>query len=62
MNAVIVNANVGYNRINGVYTCENSQTLTTHLKQWDKFEGFVMSDWWAIHDVAAARNGVDQNL
>eukprot|EP01043_Picozoa_sp_COSAG02_P009004 COSAG02_NODE_299_length_25349_cov_53.762020_6_plen_224_part_00 len=35
----------GYNRINGVYACENEQTLDKHLRKLDGFDGFVMSDW-----------------
>ena len=35
----------GYNRINGIYTCENPETLHDHLRVRGGFDGFVMSDW-----------------
>ncbi|NJC68633.1 glycosyl hydrolase [Planosporangium thailandense] len=52
-----------YNRINGVYACENPQTLGTLKAGWG-FDGFVMSDWaFATHDtVAAANAGMDQEM
>ena len=34
-----------YNRVNGNYSCGNSETLNTDLKQRAGFEGWVMSDW-----------------
>ena len=40
-----------YNRINGVYACENPTLLDEILeKQWG-FRGLVMSDWGAVHSV-----------
>src|SRR4051794_15250002 len=50
-----------YNRINGVYGCENHELLTTILKKQFGFGGWVMSDWGATHStVAAAKAGLDQ--
>ena len=45
-----VDAGVGsimcsYNKINGVYSCENPETLAD-LKDRMGFKGWVMSDWW----------------
>jgi beta-glucosidase len=34
-----------YNRVNGVYACENPFTLKTMLKGRYNFSGFVVSDW-----------------
>ena len=34
-----------YNKIHGVWACENPTTLGGHLKKDLKFEGWVMSDW-----------------
>jgi len=50
-----------YNRVNGVYACENPFLLTTVLKGDWAWPGFVMSDWGADHStVAAANAGLDQ--
>lgn len=44
-----------YNKVNGVYACENEALLGKVLKQdWD-YRGWVMSDWGAVHSVGAAR-------
>jgi beta-glucosidase len=52
-----------YNRINGVYACENRDTLTTILRHQFGFDGFVMSDWGATHStVAAANAGLDVEM
>ena len=45
-----------YNRINGVYACENPTTLTTILKHQFGFDGFVISDWGGTHSTVAAAN------
>ena len=39
-----------YNRINGVYASENRQLLTDVLRSEWGFDGFVVSDWAAVHD------------
>jgi beta-glucosidase len=50
-----------YNKINGVYACENPYLLTKVLKQDWGYPGWVMSDWGATHStVAAANAGLDQ--
>ncbi len=52
-----------YNRINGVYACENPTTLTTILKRQFGFDGFVVSDWGGTHStVAAANAGLDMEM
>eukprot|EP00929_Paragymnodinium_shiwhaense_P078301 TRINITY_DN40562_c0_g3_i2.p1 TRINITY_DN40562_c0_g3~~TRINITY_DN40562_c0_g3_i2.p1 ORF type:complete len:812 (-),score=107.97 TRINITY_DN40562_c0_g3_i2:963-3398(-) len=63
-----------YNFVNGIPACENSETITTDLKQRMGFGGFVMSDWWAIMSPLqslgrfipkvgdAARAGTDQDM
>jgi beta-glucosidase len=49
-----------YNRVNGVYACENSYILTDALKTSFHFKGFVLSDWGATHsDVMASHAGLD---
>jgi len=66
MQFVIEQANPGsvmcaYNRVNGVYACENSFLLNDVLKTDWGYGGYVMSDWGATHSAAmAANNGLDQ--
>jgi beta-glucosidase len=51
----------GYNRVNGVYACQNDWLLNQVLKYEWGFRGYVMSDWGAQHDtVLNANNGLDQ--
>jgi beta-glucosidase len=53
----------GFNRVNGVYACEDPDLLNGILKGEMGFDGFVLSDWGAIHDTAdAALGGLDQEL
>ena len=50
-----------YNRINGVYACENDWLLNTVLKGDWGYKGYVMSDWGAVHStIPAANAGLDQ--
>ncbi len=51
-----------YNQVNGVYACEN-EILTTSLREDYPFEGYVMSDFGAVHSTAESLNaGLDQEL
>jgi beta-glucosidase len=48
-----------YQRINGSYGCQNSKTLNGLLKSELGFQGFVMSDWLAVHaGVASIQAGL----
>lgn len=50
-----------YNRINSVYACENDWLLNDVLKHDWHYQGFVMSDWGAVHSAAkSALAGLDQ--
>jgi beta-glucosidase len=52
-----------YNRVDGVYSCQNAATLTGLLKGQFGFDGFVMSDWGATQStVAAANAGLDMEM
>jgi beta-glucosidase len=52
-----------YVKTNRTYSCENADLLIDMLRQQLHFEGWVMSDWGATHStVAAARNGLDQEM
>lgn len=49
-----------YNKINGHYCSESDYLLNKTLKQDWGFEGFVVSDWGAVHSVEGTANyGVD---
>lgn len=50
-----------YNKINHKWSCENPETLTTHLRDYLGFEGFVMSDWGATHS-PSVKAGLDQEM
>lgn len=43
-----------YNKINGVYACENATLLTDILRSEWGFEGMVVTDWGALNDITAA--------
>ena len=52
-----------YNKINGVYACENRYTLTEILKGEWGFEGIVISDWFGTKSgVDSANNGLDLEM
>lgn len=52
-----------YNRINGVYSCENDWLLTKVLRDEWGFEGLVMTDWGAMNDrVAALMAGLELEM
>jgi beta-glucosidase len=49
-----------FNKVNGVYVCENEHMLTDILKEQLGFEGFVLTDFGAAHStVASLQNGLD---
>ncbi|MBR7831762.1 glycoside hydrolase family 3 C-terminal domain-containing protein [Actinospica durhamensis] len=51
-----------YNQINGAYACENP-ILDSVLKGQDGFQGYVTSDFFAVHSTAPSLNaGLDQEL
>ena len=49
-----------YNLIETVYGCDNLDLLNGVLKLDWGYPGWVMSDWGAVHDAAAANYGLDQ--
>ena len=52
-----------YNRVNGVYSCENDWLLNQVLKKDFGFKGWVLSDWGGTHStVKAALAGLDQEM
>ena len=48
-----------YNKVNGVWACENDELLNKHLRGLLGFKGYVMSDWGATHSVSIPQ-GLDQ--
>ncbi len=52
-----------YNKVNGLHATENSWLLTTLLKNYWNFQGFVVSDWAATYStVHAANAGLDLEM
>ena len=52
-----------YNRINGVYASEHRYLLRTILKEEWGFEGAVISDWGAVHNIfEPVKNGLDLEM
>jgi len=48
-----------YNKVDGVYACENDNILTGDLRNRLGFKGYVMSDWNATHSTSIPK-GLDQ--
>lgn len=52
-----------YNRVNGNYSCGNSDLLTTFLKEELAFPGYIVSDWYATHGTETFANaGLDMEM
>src|SRR5471030_2337832 len=50
-----------YNRVHGIYACENRWLLSQVLKGDWHYPGYVMSDWGGVHStIEAANAGLDQ--
>jgi beta-glucosidase len=53
----------GYNKVNGAFDCEDASLLLGTLEKSWGFDGFVMSDAGAAHDVVAnMNNGLDFDI
>lgn len=52
-----------YNKLNGEYTSENQHLITDILKKDWGFDGFVVSDWGAVHStVPTIKSGLDLEM
>lgn len=52
-----------YNKVGGKYACENPTLLTDYLRDDWGFDGFVVSDWGAVHSTApSAKAGLDLEM
>ncbi len=52
-----------YNKVNGVYACENPEMQNELLKDELGFDGWIMSDWNATHStVGSALGGLDMEM
>lgn len=51
-----------YNRVNGIYACENNHTLLDILKGEWGYEGIVMSDWFGTYDESVPTGGLDLEM
>ena len=51
-----------YNQINGPYACGNDKTLNGLLRKEMGFEGFVTSDWGAVHATDFINAGLDLEM
>jgi len=61
--ASVTSVMAAYNAVNGTYSVQNKKLLTDYLKGKLGFQGFIMSDWWAIYDVEKSfGGGLDMNM
>ncbi len=51
-----------FNRVNGPWSCENSEIQNGILRGRWGFQGFVTSDWGAVHSPLAITKGVDLEM
>lgn len=51
-----------YNKVDGKYACGNSETLIKILRDELGFQGFVTSDWGAVHATTFINDGLDMEM
>ncbi|KAG9254848.1 Cel3e-like protein [Emericellopsis atlantica] len=59
VHAGVASVMCSYQRVNSTYSCENSKVLNGLLKEEMDFQGFVILDWNAIHNLNSANAGLD---
>ncbi len=62
VNAGVASVMCAYNQVNNQFACENSYQLQQVLRNEWGFQGFVMTDWWARHSLAAINNGLNLEM
>ncbi|CAE8717633.1 unnamed protein product, partial [Polarella glacialis] len=62
VNAGVAAVMCSYNYVNGLQACSNHEVITDDLKSRMGFEGWVMSDWWALTGPEAAAAGTDMDM
>jgi len=51
-----------YSKVNGVWSCENAELQNLVLRKRWGFNGFVTSDWGAVHSPLAITQGLDLEM
>jgi len=51
-----------YNKVNGIYGCENKNLLTDRLRNEWGFRGFIVSDWFATRYTTSTENCINAGL
>ncbi|HKQ12621.1 MAG TPA: glycoside hydrolase family 3 C-terminal domain-containing protein [Steroidobacteraceae bacterium] len=59
VDAGVASVMCSYNRIGGIYSCGNEETLERALRSEYGFRGFVTSDWGATHGAEFIARGLD---
>lgn len=56
-------AMAAYNRVNGVYCCQNDELINQIMKKEWGFDGFVSSDFWAVQStIPSVMGGLDLEM
>ncbi len=61
-NAKVSSIMCSYNKVNGIAACGNPDTLIKILRDQVGFQGFVTSDWGAVHAADFINNGLDMEM
>lgn len=62
VNAGVSSIMCSYNRLNGTHACGNRELLVDILRKELGFQGFVTSDWGAVHAPSFINNGLDMEM
>lgn len=62
VHAGVASVMCAYNQVNNQFGCENHYLLQQVLRKEWGFAGFVMTDWWAMHSLAAVEHGLNLEM